>query len=136
MIATVLGTMFAIGIHSLNKKARSRMVFLNQIPILNADVVTGLSLMLIFKVLMNVFSKHFRSGSKRQRAVLPDFDHGTAWRTSTSALPYVVLSVLAETFGTRRSICTTRRSILAANRSTRLCASSSRRSKPVSSPAC
>jgi spermidine/putrescine transport system permease protein len=92
LIATVFGTMFAIGIHSLNKKARSRMVFLNQIPILNADVVTGLSLMLIFKVLMNVFPDIF----------VPFPANALFFRVSVTvllahvyfSLPYVVLSVL------------------------------------------
>lgn len=92
LISTVLGTAFAIGIHSLNKKARSRMVFLNQIPILNADVVTGLSLMLIFKVLMNVFPNIF----------VPLPANALFFRISITvllahiyfSLPYVVLSVL------------------------------------------
>jgi spermidine/putrescine transport system permease protein len=92
LVSTVLGTMFAIGIHSLNKKARSKMVFLNQIPILNADVVTGLSLMLIFKVLMGVFPNIF----------VPVPNAALFFRISFTvllshiyfSLPYVVLSVL------------------------------------------
>lgn len=92
LLSTVFGTMFAIGIHSLTKKARQKMVFLNQIPILNADVVTGISLMLIFKVLMSVFPNIF----------VPLPESALFFRVSITvllshiyfSLPYVVLSVL------------------------------------------
>jgi len=50
-IATVLGTLFAIGIHSLQKKQRVRMMIMNNIPIVNPDIVTGISLMIIFSLL-------------------------------------------------------------------------------------
>jgi spermidine/putrescine transport system permease protein len=51
VIATILGTIFAIGIHSLEKKHRIRMVLMNNIPIVNPDIVTGISLMIIFSIL-------------------------------------------------------------------------------------
>ncbi|MGI6392451.1 MAG: ABC transporter permease [Candidatus Izemoplasmatales bacterium] len=51
IIATILGTAFAIGIHSLQKKNRIRMMILNNIPIVNPDIVTGISLMIIFSIL-------------------------------------------------------------------------------------
>lgn len=50
-IATVLGTIFAIGIHSLQKKQRIRLVLMNNIPVVNPDIVTGISLMIIFSIL-------------------------------------------------------------------------------------
>lgn len=59
MLATVLGTMFAIGIHQLPKKKQSKVLFLNQIPILNADIVTGFSLMIMFRFLMFIFPNIF-----------------------------------------------------------------------------
>ncbi|HLT00176.1 MAG TPA: ABC transporter permease [Acholeplasma sp.] len=58
-IATVLGTLFAIGIYNLPKKARSRIMFLNNVPILNADIVTGFSLMIMFRFLMIIFPDIF-----------------------------------------------------------------------------
>lgn len=50
IISTILGTLFAIGINSLDKKRRKRMILLNNIPVLNADIVTGVFLMLTFQV--------------------------------------------------------------------------------------
>jgi spermidine/putrescine transport system permease protein len=48
---TVLGTIFAIGINSLDKKNRIRMVIMNNIPVVSPDIVTGISLMIVFSLL-------------------------------------------------------------------------------------
>ena len=45
MIATVLGTMFAIGINALEKNKRVQMMVINNVPVVNPDIVTGISLM-------------------------------------------------------------------------------------------
>lgn len=81
LISTVLGTLFAIGIHSLTKKAKQTMVFLNQVPILNADIVTGISLMLIFKILMFILPNIFGLPTLLLAHIF-------------FSIPYVVLSVL------------------------------------------
>ena len=47
LIATIVGTITAIGIHSLTKKKRVQMMVLNNIPVINPDIVTGISLMLV-----------------------------------------------------------------------------------------
>jgi spermidine/putrescine transport system permease protein len=51
IIATITGTLIAIGIHSLSKNQRVQMMILNNIPVINPDIVTGISLMLIFSLL-------------------------------------------------------------------------------------
>ncbi len=51
IISTILGTIFAIGIHSLEKKHRIRMMIMNNVPVVNPDIVTGISLMIIFSIL-------------------------------------------------------------------------------------
>ncbi|MGE0003560.1 MAG: ABC transporter permease [Candidatus Izemoplasmatales bacterium] len=51
IISTIVGTLFAIGIHSLQKKSRIRMMILNNVPVVNPDIVTGISLMIIFSLL-------------------------------------------------------------------------------------
>lgn len=51
IIATILGTIFAIGINALSRKNRIRMVVLNNIPIVNPDIVTGISLLIVFSLL-------------------------------------------------------------------------------------
>ncbi len=54
LIAAVLGTFVAIGIFYLPSKVKSRLMLLNNIPLLNADIVTGISLMLIFSLLLPI----------------------------------------------------------------------------------
>ena len=51
LVATVLGTLIGIGIYYLPPKVKSRLILLNNIPLLNADIVTGVSIALIFAVL-------------------------------------------------------------------------------------
>lgn len=48
LFATILGTVAAIGIYNLNGRKKSAMQFLNNIPMLNPDVITGVSLFLLF----------------------------------------------------------------------------------------
>lgn len=48
ILATLLGTLAAIGINSMKKNSRSIMLGATNIPLLNADIVTGISMMLLF----------------------------------------------------------------------------------------
>ena len=48
LIATVIGTAAAIGIQAMHRKFRTTMMGVTNIPMLNADIVTGISLMLAF----------------------------------------------------------------------------------------
>lgn len=57
VIATVLGTLIGIGIYYLPPKVKARILLLNNIPLLNADIVTGISLMLIFSLFLTI-NKH------------------------------------------------------------------------------
>jgi len=56
-IATFFGTFIAIGINSLKNRNKKIVLFLNNMPILNADIVTGISLMLVFSILGFQFGK-------------------------------------------------------------------------------
>lgn len=47
-ISTVFGTMSAVGIHSLNPRLRKIAMGLTNIPMTNPDIVTGISLSLLF----------------------------------------------------------------------------------------
>ena len=47
-IATVFGTVSAVGIHNLNSKMRKVAMTLTDIPMTNPDIVTGVSLSLLF----------------------------------------------------------------------------------------
>lgn len=48
IIATIVGTAAAIGINSMRKSSRTVLMGITNIPMLNADIVTGISLMLLF----------------------------------------------------------------------------------------
>ena len=47
-LSTILGTISAIGIHNLRGRKRKVMTFLNDIPMLNPDIITGISLFVPF----------------------------------------------------------------------------------------
>ncbi len=83
-IATVFGTVAAVGIHNLKPKMRKAVMSLTNIPMTNPDIVTGVSLSLLF-----VFV-----GSK----MLGQRDALTFWTLLiahiTFNLPYVILNVM------------------------------------------
>ncbi len=75
--ATMLGTVAAIGIHNLKGRKKAAVQFLNNIPMINPDIITGVSLFLLFVFL------HFSQGYLT--VILAHI---------TFCTPYVVLSVL------------------------------------------
>jgi len=81
LLATILGTLIAIGINSLSLKKRQRIILLNNIPLLNADIVTGISLKFVFALLLPIFPYIFG---------FPTLLLAHLFFT----LPYVILSVL------------------------------------------
>lgn len=83
VISTVLGTLFAIGINSLSKKKRQGLILLNNLPILNADIVSGVFLFFVFKFVGNLVGIRYPLGYVTLLLSHIFF-----------SLPYVVLSVL------------------------------------------
>ncbi len=53
VLATVLGTMAAIGIHNMRKKVKSLVMNATYIQVINPDIITGISLMLMFVFIKN-----------------------------------------------------------------------------------
>lgn len=53
ILATVLGTMAAIGIHNMRKKVKSLVMNATYIQVINPDIITGISLMLMFVFIKN-----------------------------------------------------------------------------------
>ena len=81
LIATLLGTLGAIGIFYTRKKwIRNSLTFMNQIPIVNAEIVTAVSLCILFVFIKNVV------GMERSLVTLI-IGHVVL------AIPYVVISV-------------------------------------------
>lgn len=77
VIATVVGVLACIGMNAMNEKKRSFYMGMNNIPLLNADIVTGISIMMSF--LMFGIS----------------LSYGTVlFAHITFCLPYVILSVM------------------------------------------
>ena len=77
VIATLLGTVAAIGIYNMKGRRKNVMTFLNNIPMINPDIITGVSLFLLFVFL------HFSQGYVS--VILAHI---------TFCTPYVVLSVM------------------------------------------
>ncbi len=48
IISTILGTLAAIGIYHMQPKGRKALTFLNSVPMINPDILTGISLFLLF----------------------------------------------------------------------------------------
>ena len=48
VIATIIGTFAAIGIHVMKKRAKSVILNVTYLPVLNADIVTGIAFLLFF----------------------------------------------------------------------------------------
>lgn len=81
-VATIIGTAAAIGMQALNSKLRTFMMGVTNIPMLNADIVTGISLMLLFIACRSIF---------------PQFSFGfltVLLAHITFNIPYVILSVM------------------------------------------
>ena len=84
LISTVMGTAAAVGINRLrNKVVRQAMDSVTNIPMINPDIITGISLMLMF-----VFVGHLFGAATSLNFVTMLIAH------ITFCLPYVILQVL------------------------------------------
>lgn len=54
VLSTLLGTLGAIGVYYSKKKTNIAVGLLNQIPVVNADVVTGFSICILFIIIFNI----------------------------------------------------------------------------------
>lgn len=77
VVSTALGTLAAIGLHSMGRRRRAVIENISQLPMVNPDLVTGISLMLLFLFL------GLRDGYTRLVIAHITFN-----------LPYVIFSVL------------------------------------------
>jgi spermidine/putrescine transport system permease protein len=51
LCSTILGTLAAIGIYNMRARSRKAVSFLNSVPMINPDIITGISLFLLFVAL-------------------------------------------------------------------------------------
>ena len=84
VIATVIGTFGALGIHRMrNRYAKSSVSSVTNIPMMNPDIVTGVSMMLLFVAVAGILSADKLFGFWTMLIAHVTFN-----------LPYVILSVM------------------------------------------
>ena len=83
LIATVLGTMAALGIHAMRGRMRSLVMTVTNIPMTNPDIVTGVSLALLFAFVGRMLNNNNIMGFFTLLIAHVTFN-----------LPYVILSVM------------------------------------------
>lgn len=88
LIATIIGTAAAVGMSGMKKKSRTVLLGITNIPMLNADIVTGIALMLLFIR----FQKFIEFGFCTVLVAHITFN-----------IPYVILNVLPKLRQTNRS---------------------------------
>ena len=82
VVATLVGTAAAVGMHGMNGKLRQVMMAVNNIPMVNPEIVTGISLLLMFAFI-------YRTTGFLQ------LGYGTLLLSHiTFCIPYVVLQVM------------------------------------------
>ena len=98
IIATIAGTFAAIGFFAMRRKPRETLMAVNNIPMMNADIVTGVSLCLLFVVFFNGWGAFAGWVNSWQTAVvLPErltMGFGTLLIAHVCFnIPYVILAV-------------------------------------------
>ena len=103
VIATIAGTFASIGFYAMRRRWRDPLMTVNSIPMMNADIVTGVSLCLLFVAvfgLWNEFAANYRFTlnwfGTLYRITLPKLSLGFGTMLIahiTFNIPYVILSV-------------------------------------------
>ncbi|MBQ6023854.1 MAG: ABC transporter permease [Clostridia bacterium] len=92
IVSTLIGTLAAIGIHSLKGWKKSAFLAVNNIPVVNPEIVTAISMMILFVFALGFFHN-------------AEMGFGTLLIAHiTFNIPYVVLSVLPKLRGMDQNI--------------------------------
>lgn len=86
IFATIIGTLAAIGIDAMNKRLKKIIMTLTNIPMVNPEIVTGVSLLLLYSIVFGILSKFGLDVSLGLVTLI--LSH------ITFNIPYVILSVL------------------------------------------
>lgn len=81
LIATIAGTFAAIGFYNMRRRWQSPLLAINNIPVINADIVTGVSLCLLFVSLGSLLKFDLGFGTLLIAHI-------------TFNIPYVILSIM------------------------------------------
>lgn len=91
VIAAIIGTFAAIGLYNMKKKWRGPLLTVNNIPVINADIITGVSLALLFVSAGSILG--FRLGFTTLLIAHISFN-----------IPYVILSVMPKLYQLDRNL--------------------------------
>jgi len=91
IIATLIGTMAAIGIYSMSKRQKTAVMAVTNLPMVNPEVVTGISMMLLFVFISSLFD------------VQQGF-YSVLIAHITFNLPYVILNVLPKLYQVNNNV--------------------------------
>jgi len=81
ILATIAGTFAAVGFHNMRRRWRTPLMHVNNIPMMNADIATGVSMSLLFISLGSVLKFNLGFGTLLLAHI-------------TFCIPYVVLSIM------------------------------------------
>ena len=96
VISTIAGTFAAIGLYSMRRRWRKPLMVINDIPMMNADIVTGVSLCLFFVAAFGGWNSFVSWMESTYRLTAPRLylGFGTLLLAHISFnIPYVILSV-------------------------------------------
>ena len=97
VIATVAGTFASIGFYNMKRRVREPLMTVNNIPMMNADIVTGVSLCLFFVAAFAGWNSFVTWMEQTYRLTAPrlSMGFGTLLIAHVSFnIPYVILSVM------------------------------------------
>ena len=85
LVATVIGTAAAIGIYAMKKKSRNLLLNVSQLPMVNPDLVTGITFMMLFTFINTMLIKVGMHISDIPKLIIAHV---------TFSIPYVIFSVM------------------------------------------
>jgi spermidine/putrescine transport system permease protein len=85
LVATVIGTAAAIGIYAMKKKPRNLLLNVSQLPMVNPDLVTGITFMMLFTFVNTMLIKVGMHISDIPKLIIAHV---------TFSIPYVIFSVM------------------------------------------
>lgn len=93
-IATVIGTMASVGINNMKRTTRSIVLNISYMPVINPEIVTGVSLMLLFVVYKGLANGLLAKLGVSEDSALRVFGMATLLIAHiTFCLPYVIFNV-------------------------------------------
>lgn len=85
LVATVIGTAAAIGIYAMKKKSRNLLLNVSQLPMVNPDLVTGITFMMLFTFVNTMLIRVGMHISDIPKLIIAHV---------TFSIPYVIFSVM------------------------------------------